>query len=172
MRLGLSKGEEFKTRYKHYRLSHGRRMVVPTSSKVKLRRLRARSLGRSLTRIRLAIEILNPRKEEKEIPIKKTKKIKKVCNVITVKSGVTWPSIVGTGKIREQKNCKDEGGNLARQDADYMVVMTAVANDHVESKIWFLDLGCSNHMTSQKVWFVDFDESRKSKVKLINNSSL
>ena len=41
--------------------------------------------------------------------------------------------------------------NLARQDSDDseggMVVMAAVADNHVESKIWFLDSGYSNHMT-------------------------
>ena len=65
--------------------------------------------------------------------------------------------------------------NLARQDSDDyddMVVMIAVADDHVESKIWFLDSGCLNHMTGREVWLVDFDDSKKSKVKLVDNSSL
>lgn len=56
VRLGLSKGKQFKNRYKHYNLSHGRRMVVPTSSKVKSTRLRTISLGRNLTRIRSMME--------------------------------------------------------------------------------------------------------------------
>ena len=69
---------------------------------------------------------------------------------------------------------KDEGENLARQDSDDseggMVVMAVVADNHVESKIWFLDSGCSNHMTGRKEWLADFDESKKSKVKLADNS--
>src|ERR1051325_1611055 len=48
---------------------------------------------------------------------------------------------------------KDEGANLARQDSDYseggMVGMGAVSDKHVKSKIWFLDSGCSNHMTGR-----------------------
>ncbi|XP_050896104.1 uncharacterized protein LOC127102817 [Lathyrus oleraceus] len=70
---------------------------------------------------------------------------------------------------------KEEGANRALQDSnDYedMVVMVIVGDDHVESKIWFLDSGCSNHMTFQKVWLADFDSSNKSKVKLADNSSL
>lgn len=69
----------------------------------------------------------------------------------------------------------DKWENLARQnsdDFDDMMVMGAVVDDCVESNIWFLDSGCSNHMTGQKVWLVDFDESKKSKVKLVDNSSL
>lgn len=53
-----------------------------------------------------------------------------------------------------------------------MVIMVVVANDNVDSKIWFLDTSCSNHMIGRKVWLADFDESEKSKVKLANNSLL
>lgn len=37
---------------------------------------------------------------------------------------------------------------------------------------WFLDSGCSNHMAEQKMWLADFELSKKSKVKLADNSSL
>ena len=63
-------------------------MVIPTSSKAMSTRLGERSLGQALTSIRLKIELMNPRKEEEKI-IERTKKIKKVCNVITMKSEVT-----------------------------------------------------------------------------------
>ena len=52
------------------------------------------------------------------------------------------------------------------------MVMAAVADNHVESNIWFLDSGCSNHMTGRKEWLADFDESKKSKIKLADNSLL
>ncbi|XP_050890818.1 uncharacterized protein LOC127096268 [Lathyrus oleraceus] len=70
---------------------------------------------------------------------------------------------------------KDEGTNLALQDSDDyedMMVMLVVIDDHIDSKIWFLDSSCSNHMTGRKVWLADFDSSKKSKVKLVDNSSL
>ena len=50
--------------------------------------------------------------------------------------------------------------------------MAAVADNHVESKIWLLGSGCSNHMTGRKEWLADFDESKKSKVKLADNNFL
>lgn len=65
--------------------------------------------------------------------------------------------------------------NLARQDSydyDDMVVMVAVVDDHVESKIWFIDSGCSNHIICRKAWLVDFEESKKINVKLVDNSLL
>lgn len=67
---------------------------------------------------------------------------------------------------------KDKGANLACQDSyDYedMVVVAAVADDHVVSKIRFLDLGYSNLMTGKKVWLEDFDSLKNSKVKLTDN---
>lgn len=39
-----------------------------------------------------------------------------------------------------------------------MVVMAAVIDDHVDSKIWFLKIGCSNLMTGRKVWLEYFNE--------------
>ncbi|XP_050914861.1 uncharacterized protein LOC127129779 [Lathyrus oleraceus] len=70
---------------------------------------------------------------------------------------------------------KREGVNISRQHSDVsndVMVINAITDDHVESNIWFLDSGCSNHMTSQKVWLVDFEESKKSKIKLVDSSSL
>ena len=52
------------------------------------------------------------------------------------------------------------------------MVMVVVADNHVESNIWFLDSSCSNHVTGRMEWFEDFDDSKKSKVKLADNSSL
>ncbi|XP_058742623.1 uncharacterized protein LOC131615147 [Vicia villosa] len=70
---------------------------------------------------------------------------------------------------------KDERVNLARQDSndyDDLVLMVASVDEHVESKILFLDLSWSNHMTGRKIWLADFDELKKSKVKFTNNNSL
>ncbi|XP_058727147.1 uncharacterized protein LOC131598579 [Vicia villosa] len=174
MRLGLSKGKEFKIRYKLCKLSQGKRMVAPTNSKAKSTRLRARSLGRTLASSRSKIELLSPRKEEEE-NIERTKKIKRICSAITVRNGVTCLNIIGTGKTMDRQKDKDEGAKFARQDSDHsesMVVMDTFADNHVESKIWLLDSGCSNHMTGQKEWLADFDEWKKSKVKLADNSSV
>ena len=38
--------------------------------------------------------------------------------------------------------------------------------------VWFLDSGCSNHMTENKELFSNLDDSVKSKIKLGNDSIL
>lgn len=70
-------------------------MVVLTSSKA---RLGVRSLGRTLKSIR---SIMNPPKEEKKLRL--IKKKRKVCNITTVKNGVTWPNIVSPEKTKERQ---------------------------------------------------------------------
>ncbi|XP_050895636.1 uncharacterized protein LOC127102295 [Lathyrus oleraceus] len=78
-------------------------------------------------------------------------------------------------KDKEAIKCKEEGAILARKDSndfEDMVVMAVVVDDRVDSKIWFLDSGCSNHMAGRKVWLAYFDSSKKSKVKLADNSLL
>lgn len=37
---------------------------------------------------------------------------------------------------------------------------------------WFLDSGCSNHMTGDKSWFVELDEGFKHSVRLGKSSRL
>jgi len=51
-----------------------------------------------------------------------------------------------------------------------MLVATSDSNPH--SKAWYLDIGCSNHMTGHKEWLGDFDENRRSKIKLADSKTL
>jgi len=38
--------------------------------------------------------------------------------------------------------------------------------------LWYLDTGCSNHMTGHREWFVNIDDKVKRKIKFANNSSI
>lgn len=53
-------------------------------------------------------------------------------------------------KSKRATKGKEKGENFAYHDSDDShdtVVMAAVVDNHVDSKFWFLDVGCSNHMT-------------------------
>ncbi|XP_058784521.1 uncharacterized protein LOC131659330 [Vicia villosa] len=69
---------------------------------------------------------------------------------------------------RDYESSKRGEGNSYQKDKEEK----KVADDHVDSKIWFRDTRCSNHMTGSKLWLANFDESKKSKGKIADNSSL
>lgn len=58
-------------------------------------------------------------------------------------------------------------------EEEELLLMAHVDVSNTEERgIWFLDSGCSNHMTGDKFWFVDLDEGFKHSVRLGNNSKM
>ena len=58
-------------------------------------------------------------------------------------------------------------------EEEELLLMAYTKKGIVEGEgIWFLDSGCSNHMTGDKTWFVELDESFKHTVRLGNSSKL
>ncbi|XP_019451906.1 PREDICTED: uncharacterized protein LOC109354004 [Lupinus angustifolius] len=74
----------------------------------------------------------------------------------------------------KQKNLHDKEAFTTHEDPEVEPMTLMVTNPaedaHLES--WYLDSGCSNHMTSHKEWLIDFDSSRRSKVKFADDSTL
>ncbi|XP_019451907.1 PREDICTED: uncharacterized protein LOC109354005 [Lupinus angustifolius] len=65
---------------------------------------------------------------------------------------------------------QESEANLVKEDdedsgeIDVQLMMTT-SNLNAGSDTWYLDSGCSNHMTGNRDWLVNFDATRKSKVK-------
>lgn len=76
-----------------------------------------------------------------------------------------------SGKGR-QKSDDDEAYHAKEDgsDSDEVMLMVTTSSDIDNSETWFLDTGCSNHMTGHRDWLIDFDDSVKSKVKFADNS--
>ncbi|PRQ42077.1 putative RNA-directed DNA polymerase [Rosa chinensis] len=54
-----------------------------------------------------------------------------------------------------------------------MLLMAYVElNNSKMEEVWFLDSGCSNHMSGNKQWFTDLNEQFRQSVKLGNNSKM
>ena len=59
------------------------------------------------------------------------------------------------------------------EEKEEMLLMSYVElNQSRREDVWFLDLGCSNHMCANKEWFSDLDEEFRQSVKLENNSKM
>ncbi|KAI5384172.1 hypothetical protein KIW84_071251 [Lathyrus oleraceus] len=68
----------------------------------------------------------------------------------------------------------EKGVNYTKFDEEEeLLLMAHTEVSKAEGKgIWFLDSGCSNHMTGDKTWFVEFDESFKHSVRLGNSTRM
>ncbi|PNX67617.1 retrovirus-related Pol polyprotein from transposon TNT 1-94, partial [Trifolium pratense] len=51
-------------------------------------------------------------------------------------------------------------------------MMATTCDDNVKSEEWYLNSGCSNHMTPYREWLTSFDASKKSSIKLVDGRKL
>jgi len=61
-----------------------------------------------------------------------------------------------------------KGEDVDVEDNTLLLMMTTnteAGNDDT----WYLNSGCSNHMTGHKEWLVNFDMKKRSKVKFVDN---
>ncbi|WJX11887.1 hypothetical protein P8452_02442 [Trifolium repens] len=75
-------------------------------------------------------------------------------------------------ECRNKGKNKEEEANHAREndsDSDGVLLMVTTNNADDQSKLWYLDTGCSNHMTGHRDWLLEFDEKFKSTVKFADN---
>ena len=62
-----------------------------------------------------------------------------------------------------------EEGNGSDSDQVLLMATTGIEED---SMSWYLDIGCSNHMTGNKNWLIDLNPCMRNSVKFANNSSI
>lgn len=75
-----------------------------------------------------------------------------------------------------QYECPDweKAANYAKLDEEEEMLLMSYMELHNSNRdeVWFLDSGCSNHMSGNKLWFSEIDESFRHSVKLGNNSRM
>ena len=72
-----------------------------------------------------------------------------------------------------KKDQKAEEANIAHEgDPDPMLLMAATCEDKMKGEEWYLDSGCSNHMTAHREWLTNFDANKKTSIKLADNRKL
>ena len=78
----------------------------------------------------------------------------------------------GLGHFQWECPKKEKQANLA-ETSEEMLLMAYVDDNKTRSDcVWFLDSGCSNHMSGKKELFCHLDEGFKDSVKLGNDASL
>lgn len=72
---------------------------------------------------------------------------------------------------KDQQN--NEEANVAQgKDPHTVLMMATTCEDKVQNEEWYLDSGCSNHMTAHREWLTSFDNSKKTSIKLADNRKL
>lgn len=68
----------------------------------------------------------------------------------------------------------EKGANYAELDEEEELLLMSYVelNQAKREEVWFLDSGCSNHMTGNREWFSDLDDHFRQTVKLGNNSRM
>ncbi|XP_047173526.1 uncharacterized protein LOC124841318 [Vigna umbellata] len=79
-----------------------------------------------------------------------------------------------------KNECEDEVHDLNRCKNDFLtqdkcqkvehVLMSNNASHAIKDNCWYLDKGCSNHMTGKKEWLIDLDLNIRSSVMFADNS--
>ncbi|GAU48263.1 hypothetical protein TSUD_405090 [Trifolium subterraneum] len=84
-----------------------------------------------------------------------------------------WGHYASNCRSKKEKDTSDDA-NLVEEQSDKEVVtfMAAMSEEQLANGEWFLDTGCSNHMTGHKDWLIKFDSLRKSKVRLADSRSI
>ncbi|XP_017416500.1 uncharacterized protein LOC108327291 [Vigna angularis] len=75
---------------------------------------------------------------------------------------------------RKQKKESELEAHVAQDESDEEPVMLMVTTQDEEFMLenWFLDTGCSNHMTGHKKWISNLDTSRKSKISFADDNTI
>ncbi|MCH81937.1 retrovirus-related pol polyprotein from transposon TNT 1-94, partial [Trifolium medium] len=70
------------------------------------------------------------------------------------------------------KKDQQEANVAEENDAKAVLMMATIGDESEKNEEWFLDSGCSNHMTPHREWLTSFDASKKTSIKLADSSKL
>ena len=79
-----------------------------------------------------------------------------------------WQGEGAKNKPNNQPNLAQDEGS----DSEVVMLMATTSNESSNDTSWYLDFGCSTHMTRRKEWFISLDDSSKSKVCFADDNSL
>ena len=72
----------------------------------------------------------------------------------------------------KKESQKDEAKFAKEEDEDVMMLMVTQNEENLRENQWYLDTGCSTHMTGKKKWLINLDESKKSTMNFADDSKL
>jgi hypothetical protein len=106
----------------------------------------------------------------------KKKKSKKHIQCYNCQKYGHYASECRGAKVPRKQGNDESRANMAHNDNSVEtdpLLMMAITNDDLDQKeSWYLDTGCSNHMTGHKNWLVNCDSSRKSIIRFADSRTI
>jgi len=83
-----------------------------------------------------------------------------------------WGHYASECRSKRVPRSKDEAQFSQNEDSDSeeVLLMATVKEEEERSDEWYLDIGCSNHMTGKKSWISELDDSVNRKIRFADNS--
>ncbi|GAU47720.1 hypothetical protein TSUD_285070 [Trifolium subterraneum] len=77
-------------------------------------------------------------------------------------------------ECRGKNEAQDAEARVAKQDEGdkFEMLMVTIKDDSDYSDKWYLDSGCSTHMSGRKEWFTSLRSTQNSQVRFANNSTM
>ena len=72
----------------------------------------------------------------------------------------------------KQKDENNQTSFAEKTDEESKLFMALFCDGEVSNDVWFLDIGCYNHMSTMRSLFKELDESKKSEVRLGDNKKI
>ena len=76
------------------------------------------------------------------------------------------------GRQHDEAYLAKEDTEVKSDDQPLLLMMTTNSDMSSCENNWYIDSGCSNHMTGNRNWLINFDENRKSTVRFADNRSI
>ncbi|XP_045802027.1 uncharacterized protein LOC123895611 [Trifolium pratense] len=85
-----------------------------------------------------------------------------------------WGHCASECRSKGNKKQDNEAHHARHDESDFdgFLLMVTTNSKSDNSKLWYLDTGCSNHMTGHRDWLLEFDDNFKSKVKFADDSAI
>ncbi|KAK2352556.1 putative mitochondrial protein [Trifolium repens] len=85
-----------------------------------------------------------------------------------------WGHYASECRGKGKKKQENEAHHARHNDSDFdgVLLMVTTNSEGDNSQLWYLDTGCSNHMTGHRDWLLEFDDKFRSKVKFADNSTI
>nr|XP_012568984.1 uncharacterized protein LOC105851773 [Cicer arietinum] len=141
------------------------RVWIQTTLRGSQRHLHQMRHGRSWSSTKQILRTLTQRYDHIVVAIEKSKDLNKM-KVEDLQGSLEAHELRAKERSKNGQREDDEAQmTIENADSDEVLLMATTKSDDDCPEQWYLDIGCSNHMTDHKYWFINIDEKVKREIR-------